>query len=416
VHRPDTIWKGQTGDVACDHYHRYAEDVALMRDLGLQAYRFSVSWPRVLPAGMGTPNEKGLAFYDRLVDSLLAAGIEPWLTLFHWDYPSALFDRGGWLSPDSPKWFADYAALVAGRLGDRVKHWITFNEPQCFIGIGHQGGAHAPALPLSFREGLLAAHHVLLAHGLGVQAVRANAKEKPSVGWAPVGMVKYPATDSPADIEAARRAMFAITKRTFWSNSWWADPVMLGNYPADGLALFGNDVPKFTDAEMRTIHQPLDFYGTNIYSGDPVRVGQDGEPEEVPFPPGFPHTLFLWKVTPDSLRWGPRFLYERYKSPIVITENGMSNVDWVMLDGAVHDPQRIDFLQRYLRAYRQAIADGVDARGYFTWSLTDNFEWAEGYKHRFGLTYVDFETQKRTPKDSAYWYRDVIRSHGRSLG
>lgn len=415
-HRPGAIWEGHTGDTACDHYHRMEADVALMREIGLQAYRFSVSWSRVLPEGTGAVNAKGLEFYERLVDALLAAGIQPWLTLFHWDYPSALFDRGGWLNPDSPNWFADYTQTIVDRLGDRVRHWMTLNEPQCFVGLGHQDGTHAPALKLPFRDTLLAAHHVLLAHGRAVQVIRARAKEAPTIGWAPVGCVKYPATDDPADVEAARRATMQITARNFWNNTWWSDPVFLGHYPEDGLKLFGNDVPKFTEAEMRTIKQPLDFYGLNIYQGAPVRAGRDGAIEEVPFPTGYPHTLFLWKVTPPALRWGPKFIYERYKTPIVITENGMSNVDWIMQDGAVHDPQRIDFLQRYLQAYRQAIADGVDARGYFTWSLMDNFEWAEGYKHRFGLVYVDFETLQRTPKDSSRWYREVIRSHGRTLG
>lgn len=415
-HKPGKTWEGDTGDVACDHYHRYKEDIALMKDIGLQAYRFSIAWPRVMPAGTGAVNEKGLAFYDRLVDALLAAGVQPWATLFHWDYPLALFDRGGWLNADSPKWFADYVAIVVDRLSDRVSHWMTINEPQCFIGIGMFGGNHAPAMSLSLKEALLAAHHVLLGHGLAVQTIRARAKTKPAVGWAVVGCVNYPASDSAADIEAARRATMGVTQKNLWNNAWWADPALLGRYPADGLALYGADAPKFTDADLRTIHQPLDFYGANIYQGDEVRAGVGGEPELVRYPVGGPRTLYGWKVAPESLEWGPRFLYERYKTPIVITENGMSNVDWVMEDGGVHDPQRIDFLRKYLQAYRRSIAAGVDARGYFQWSLLDNFEWAEGYKHRFGLVYVDFETQKRTPKDSAAWYRDVIRTQGRSLG
>jgi beta-glucosidase len=415
-HKPGNTWQGDTGDVACDHYHRYREDVALMRDLGLQAYRFSIAWPRVMPQGTGAVNEKGLAFYDCLVDELLAAGVQPWATLFHWDYPLALFNRGGWLNPDSPKWFADYAAIVVDRLSDRVSHWMTINEPQCFIGLGMFDGNHAPALSLTLKEALLAAHHVLLAHGLGVQTIRERAKTKPTVGWAVVGTVSYPASDSPANVEAARRATTGVFAKNLWNNSWWADPALLGRYPEDGLRLYGTDAPKFADAEMRTIHQPLDFYGVNIYQGDKVRAGKDGALERLPFPPGFPRTLFAWPVTPEALEWGPRFLYERYKTPIVVTENGMSNVDWVMADGKVHDPQRIDFLRRYLQAYRRAVDAGVDARGYFTWSLLDNFEWAEGYKHRFGLVYVDYETQKRTPKDSAAWYREVIRSNGGSIG
>ena len=411
------VWENHNGNVACDHYHRYKDDVRLMSEIGLHAYRLSVSWPRVMPEGTGRVNAVGLAFYDRLVDELLAHKIDPWVTLFHWDYPYDLFLRGGWLNPDSPQWFAEYTAVMVDKLSDRVTHWITLNEPQCFIGLGHLASVHehAPSLKLGMREALIAAHHCLVAHGMSVQTIRARARKTPSIGWAPVGSVFYPATESADDIEAAREVTHSVKGDNFWSNSWFADPVVLGHYPEAGLQAYGKNVPAFKASELETICQPMDFYGVNIYTGTPVKAGPDGKPLPIWFPPGHPHTHFSWKIVPESLYWGPRFLAERYKLPIVITENGLSNVDVVSLDGKVHDPQRIDFLNRYLLALQRAAGEGIDIRGYFHWSIMDNFEWAEGYKHRFGLVHVDYETQKRTLKDSAYWYREVIRTNGACL-
>jgi beta-glucosidase len=413
--KPGAVWQGQTGDVACDHYHRYAEDVSLMKDAGLQAYRFSISWPRVLPEGIGRVNRKGLDFYDRLVDELLSKKIEPWVTLFHWDFPQALFEKGGWTNPESPRWFEEYTRVVVERLSDRVTQWMTFNEPQVFIGLGHLDGLHAPGLKMPFDQVLQASHHVLLAHGLSAKCIRTVAKKKPEVGCVIASPVDYPISESAADIEAGRLATLGITRKNVWNNTWWTDPVVLGRYPEDGLQLFGKDLPKFSDRDFEIIRQPLDFLGLNIYQGGQVRAKADGSPEAVPLPTGSPLSFFHWPVTPESLRWGPRYIYERYKTPIFITENGMSNSDWVALDGKVHDPQRVDFLDRYLSAFRHAIEDGVDGRGYFTWSFMDNFEWAEAYKQRFGLIHVDFETLKRTPKESSKWYSEVIRSNGRSL-
>lgn len=409
-----TIWQDHTGDVASDHYHRWAEDVAIMKEIGLRGYRFSISWPRVLPSGVGEVNEAGLAFYDRLVDALLAAGVQPWVTLFHWDYPYELYCRGGWLNPDSPDWFADYAALIAGRLGDRVQHWMTLNEPQCFIGLGHHTGVHAPGDKLGLKEVLRAAHHALVAHGKAVQAIRAAAKAQPAVGFAPVGSVKMPATDSPADIEAARQSMFALEGKNFWANTFWMDPVFFGRYPDEAWTNMAEEMPEIRDGDMETISQPLDFFGFNTYSGSFVKATPDG-PRDVPFPDGHPITAFYWWVTPECMYWGPKFFYERYHLPIVVTENGMANVDWIALDGRVHDPQRIDYLRRHLLQLERAIDDGVDVRGYFVWTLMDNFEWAEGYKQRFGIVYVDYPTGRRVLKDSAYWYRDVIASNGATL-
>jgi beta-glucosidase len=412
---PGAVHQGDTGDVACDHYHRMPEDAALMAAMGLQAYRFSVSWPRVMPEGTGKINEAGLGFYDRLVDALLARGIEPWVTLFHWDYPLALYHRGGWLNRETAAWFAEYAQVVVDRLSDRVRHWMTINEPQIFIGLGHLAGINAPGLKLQTAEWLLGAHHSLLSHGRAAQVIRARAKTPPRVGWAPIGWTVVPATDSAADIDAARRAAMGVRKKDCWNNTWFADPVCLGRYPEDGLALFGADAPSVQPGDMEVIRQPLDFYGLNIYSAEIVRAGKDGAIETVPRSPGYATNALRWPLEERALYWGPRFVHERYKTPIYITENGMTNLDWVSVDGKVHDPQRIDYTTRYLRALRRAINDGVDCRGYFHWSVMDNFEWAEGYKDRFGLIHVDYATLKRTPKESAAWYRTVIESNGRVL-
>ncbi len=413
--RPGAIWNGQTGNVACDHYHRWREDVALMKRVGLKAYRFSISWPRVMPEGIGRVNPKGLAFYDRLVDGLLAAGIAPYVTLFHWDYPQELYDRGGWLNRESADWFAAYAAVIAAKLGDRVGHWMTLNEPQCFVGLGHFDGRHAPGDKWNWAEVLRVGHHALLAHGRGVQAIRAASPAPCQVGFAPVGVVRIPASESKKDVDAARADMFAVTARHQWNNTWWMDPIFLGAYPKDGLRLYEADLPPIRDRDMKTIRQPLDFFGANIYSGSTVRAGPRGKPEAVPDPAGIGLTAYKWPLTPEALYWGPRFFHERYKLPVFITENGMSGADWVALDGGVHDGPRIDYTARYLLALGRAIADGVDVRGYFHWSILDNFEWAEGFKERFGLIHVDFVTGKRTLKDSALWYAKVIATNGRSL-
>lgn len=413
--QPGRVWRDQNGAVACDHYHRFREDVTLMADLGLKAYRLSLSWPRVLPEGTGTVNAAGMEFYDQLVDALLEKGIEPWVTLFHWDYPYALYQRGGWLSPDSPAWFADYTQLVVERLSDRVTHWITQNEPQCFLGLGHLQGQHAPGDKLGLTEVLLATHYSLLAHGLAVQVIRASARRQPVVGIAPVGRVCMPATDSSRDVAAARRAMFEMNAATLWSNTWFADPMILGRYPEDGIAAMGSAMPAVTDQDMKTICQPLDFYGVNIYSGQTVRANDTGGWENVSSVSGPPLTAMEWEVTPASLYWGPRLLHERYQLPVVITENGMAGLDWVHLDGKVHDPQRIDYLHRHLRELGRAIDDGVPCLGYMQWSIMDNFEWALGYKRRFGLIYVDYETGRRIPKDSYDWYRNVIQTNGAAL-
>ncbi len=410
--QPGRIWNQHTGKVACDHYRRFRDDVRLMKEVGIKAYRLSVAWPRVIPQGKGAVNSAGIGFYDRLVDELLEAGIQPWVTLFHWDYPYELFLRGGWLNPESPAWFAEYTKVVVDALSDRVSHWITLNEPQCFIGLGHLAGEHAPGLKLGMAEVLLAGHHALKAHGLSVQMIRGHAQTRPVIGWAPVGCVSHPVTNSEADEAAAMTAMSQVYGDNLWNNRWWGDPPILGRYPEEGLRAYGKLAPKVRPGDMDIICQPIDFYGCNIYSSTPVRAGAEGRPEVVSSPVGSAHTHFLWSVAPEALYWGPKFLHQQYQLPVVITENGLSLPDWVDMDGRVRDAARIDFLRRYLCQLHRAIQDGVEVSGYFHWSIMDNFEWAEGYKHRFGLIHVDYETQKRTLKDSAHWYGSVIRSRG----
>ncbi|MDX2114479.1 MAG: GH1 family beta-glucosidase [Planctomycetota bacterium] len=412
---PGAIWESQSGHAACDHYHRFRADVALMQSMGLHAYRFSISWPRVMPEGEGRVNEKGLAFYDALVDALLAAGVKPWVTLFHWDFPLALHHKGHWMNRDSVRWFADYTRVIVDRLSDRVAHWMTLNEPQCYIGGGPEGSRLAPGFMPTLAERLLMVHHTLMAHGQAVQVIRERAKLTPSVGWAPVGVSPIPADDRPESLSAARQYCFSIPGRHLWNNAWYSDPVCLGAYPEEGLRLYASDAPTPQPGDMQLIHQPLDFYGINIYNGIPITAGPDGKPVVAPRAVGHAKTAFHWPVEPDSLRWGPRFHFERYRIPVCVTENGLSAMDWVSMDGKVHDPQRIDFTRRYLLALRQAMNDGADIRAYFHWSIMDNFEWLEGYKQRFGLIHVDYTTQQRTLKDSAHWYASVIRSHGAAL-
>lgn len=414
--RPGAIADGASGDIACDHYHRFRHDVALMQELGLQAYRFSISWPRVLPGGMGAVNEAGLDFYDRLTDGLLAAGITPYVTLYHWDYPLALHRFGGWLHPDSSDWFALYAAVIVDRLSDRVRHWFTFNEPQIFVGFGYQDGRHAPGERLELSKVLTIGHNVLLAHGKAVLAIRSRAKVKPAVGYAvAVSPVAVPATETDQDIQAARQAFFTAARPLSINNSWWTDPVVLGRYPQDGLTLFENSLPPIGGSDLAIICQPLDFLGLNDYFGETYRAGVGGTPEKVPFAPDHEKTSFNWPVVPESLYWASQFYWERYNLPLIISENGMAAHDRLSSDGCVHDGQRIDFLRRYLSQLTRACAEGVDVRGYFVWSLLDNFEWTEGYSQRFGIVHVDYPTQQRTPKDSAMWYKEVIAANGATI-
>ncbi|WP_437492446.1 GH1 family beta-glucosidase [Sorangium sp. So ce1014] len=412
---PGKVFEGHTGNVACDHYHRYKEDLGLLAELGAKSYRFSVSWTRVLPEGTGKVNPKGLDFYDRLVDELLRLGITPMCTLFHWDFPQALQDRGGFLQRDVADWFADYTTVVARRLGDRVPWWVTQNEPQAFIGNALLEGHFAPGLKLPYREYLTAAHNQMRAHGKQVDALRAAVKAA-KIGYVLATQVQRPATEDPGDVEAAREAIFSVYERHPWNNAWWIAPVLEGRYPESGLRLFGDDMPDFPASDFDQIKRPIDYLGLNMYSAGTWRQGKDGKPERVASPPGYPRATLDWlQVVPSTLYWGSRYFWERYKLPIGITEHGTSTRDQVFLDGKVHDPQRIDLMHRYLLGLARAVKEGVPVIGYWAWSLLDNFEWAEGYKERFGLVYVDYQTQRRIPKDSFSWYKEVIATNGRSL-
>ena len=413
--RPGFIQGDNTGHTACDHYHRYEEDTALMAEIGVHAYRLSVMWPRVMPQGTGTVNKKGLDFYDRLVDSLLSHNIEPWITLFHWDFPLALFHRGGWLNEDAPQWFADYTKVIVDRLSDRVSRWFTLNEPACFIGLGHQDGVHAPGLQLAPREVNRAWHHALLAHGRAVQVIRSRSRRAALIGAAPNFSCVRPATETDADITAAQHEFFRVSGRDMFQVSWWMEPIINGAYPEDGLELWGADRPAVKPGDMDIIGQPLDFFGFNCYHAVTVRADDSGKPVSLSYGHDYPHTDMSWPVTPDCLYWSMRFLAERYRLPLIVTENGMAGLDWVDHNGHVPDGARIDYLVRHLQGVRRALREGIDVRGYFHWSIMDNFEWAAGYAKRFGLIHVDYRTQKRTIKDSGHWYGELIRQNGASL-
>lgn len=407
------IIRNENGNVACDHYHRYREDVAIMKELGLKSYRFSVSWPRVMPEGYGTVNEKGLQFYIDLVNELTEAGIEPMVTLFHWNLPTAIYELGGWENPQVVDWFEQYTYVVTTALGKKVKYWMTFNEPQLFIGAGLNAGVFAPFEKKSTEALMRISKNVYLAHGKAVRIIRKNCQNS-IVGMAPTGEIVIPRDMNAESIERARKLSFSMKKESFTSSiTWWSDPVFFGKIPEDAQAIFGECLPVLTEEEWEIVTEPLDFYGFNIYQG---LEDLDSTEEYGPYAyPGSPKTSMDWNVTPEVLYWSCRFLYERYGKPIMITENGMSSFDWVSLDGKVHDPNRIDFLHRYLRSIKDAVSEGIPVLGYQYWSIMDNFEWINGYDKRFGLVYVDYRTQKRTIKDSACWYRDVIATNGEIL-
>lgn len=411
---PGAVFRGHHGDVACDHYHRVAEDVRLMSEIGLQAYRFSFSWSRLIPEGVGAVNAKGIEFYDRLIDTLLEFGITPYATLFHWDYPQALFERGGWLNPDSVRWFEAYTEVVARKFSDRVRHWWTLNEPPCFLGLGHMDGVHAPGLKRDWPELLLATKHTLMAHGAAVRALRDSAKQRPTIGYVPISHIGIPKDETPESIRAAEEFTFGVPTpdRKFWFSRLYLDPVVLGEWPEECIRVFTDRGPEVTDEELKLMSHPVDMLGLNFYAAPIIEMGEDGKPRTVEAVQGEPRTGFDWSVTPEGMYWSVRFHVERYKLPIMIAENGLSSLDWVSEDDAVHDPQRIDYTSRYLRSLHRAHAEGYPITGYFHWSLMDNFEWAEGYRHRFGLIHVDFGTLNRTIKDSGTWYRDVIRRNG----
>lgn len=405
-HTPGKVVNNATGDVANDHYHLYKSDVQLMKALGVKAYRFSIAWPRVFPNGDGPANPKGLDFYNRLVDELLANGIEPFATLYHWDLPQSLQDRvGGWEGRDTSKAFADYAGHVAAGLTDRVKHIFTINEFGAFIEVGYRWGTHAPGLKLTGQRLNQTRHHAVLGHGLAVQAIRASARQGTKVGIAENITVAAPVFETPAHIAAAERAMREM-------NAPYLTVIREGKYTDWYLKSAGADAPKFTDEDLKSISSPLDFVGINIYTAQFVRA-DDSSPTgytHVQHQKSFPHAPSPWLfVTPEALYWGPRHVAKLWSAKeIYITENGCSAADEPSQDGRVYDTDRVTFLRSYLTQLHRATAEGIPVRGYFLWSLMDNFEWADGYTNRFGIHYVDYTTQKRTPKLSADFYREVI--------
>ena len=391
---PGKVVNGHTGAVACDTYHRYAEDIGLMRSLGIGAFRLSVAWPRILPEGRGRVNQAGLDFYDRLVDDLLANGLDPYVTLYHWDLPQVLEDRGGWPARETVEAFTEYTEVVVSRLGDRVRHWITQNEPWVASWLGYGLGLHAPGRK-SDSDALAAGHHILVAHGRAAEVLRREAPAS-EVGIAIDLVPMYPFSDNEADVEAAHR-------EDGFRNRWFLEPVLGRGYPEDMLERYDEILPTIEDGDMDTIAAPLDFLGINYYTRSVVRASVGEVPAE-----GAEHTEMGWEVYPDGLYRLLVHLQTVYEPPeLYITENGAAFAD-ARENGRVADSRRVSYLEGHLDAVVAAIAEGVPVRGYFLWSLLDNFEWAFGYSRRFGIVYVDFDTLERVPKDSFTWYRDFI--------
>ena len=413
AHTPGKMANGETGDVAIDHYHRYREDVDVIRRIGANSYRFSISWPRIFPAGTGQLNEPGLDFYSRLIDAQLEAGITPFITLYHWDLPQALQEKGGWTNRATAEAFADYATAIARRLGDRVKHFFTLNELQNFVDMGHRGTTVivqgqeqrielAPGLRLSTAEVNQVAHHAVLAHGLSVQAMRASGPPDLQIGPADVLFAAVPITDTPDNVKAAERA-------TRQYNDRFLDVMLTGRYSDAYLAAAGADAPRFTDADMRAIGSPLDFVGVNIYLPKYYVEAADNKQgfSEIPTALSHPRMGSRWhSLSPEVMYWGTRFVNALWKpKAIYITESGCSADDAMTADGRVLDTDRVMYLRAVMSNLHRAIAEGAPVKGHFAWSAFDNLEWTGGYGVRFGLVHVDFETQKRTLKESAKWYR-----------
>ena len=410
---PGRVLNGDTGQIACDHYRRYEDDIRLMADLGVKHYRFSVAWPRIVPAGRGTVNAAGLDFYHRLVDRLLEHGITPHATLFHWDSPQALEDRyGSWRSREMAKDFADYVTVVVKALGDRVTHWMTLNEIFCFTHMGYAVDAippHAPGTTVTSSQTVWqTSHHALLAHGLGCQAIRAASPQTCSVSLVDNFLATVPVIETPENIAAAHDSF-----HTVGTNGGIIFPALTGEYSPALLEKLGDQAPDIEAGDLETIHQPLDAFGFNIYSGVYVRATDKPTGYEVlPFPKGYPRLHMPWlHIVPESLYWGIRHISEtlqRPELPIFISENGCAAQDEVTDQGEVLDLDRIQYLRQYLQAAHRALSEGYPLQGYFLWSFMDNFEWAYGYDRRFGITYIDYATQQRIPKASFHWYRECI--------
>jgi len=403
-HTPGKTHNGDTGDVADDEYHRYKEDVAVMKALGLKTCRFSIAWPRIFPQGTGAPNPKGLDYYKRLLDALHEAGIEPYCTLYHWDLPQALEDKGGWQNRDTAKAFADYAGYTAGKLSDSISNFMTMNEMRTFVELGYGEGTHAPGLKLDPVKLAQLTHYVVPGHGLAVQSVRAATKPGTQVGIPDNVAVTTPVVETAEHIQAARKALRLI-------NAMYLTVLMEGKYPEEYLKRLGPAAPKFNPEELKIISSPLDFVGLNIYTPTYVRAADNAVGfDMVPNPGSYPHMYSDWlTIGPEALYWGPKLVADTWGvKAIYITENGCSSKDEIASDGHVYDTDRVMYLRNYLTQLQRATAEGVPVKGYFLWSLLDNYEWADGYEKRFGITYVDFKTQKRIPKLSSEFYRNTI--------
>ncbi|HEX3570767.1 MAG TPA: GH1 family beta-glucosidase [Acidobacteriaceae bacterium] len=407
-HTPGKTFNGDTGDVADDSYHLYKQDIALMKQLGLTACRFSVAWPRIFPNGTGEPNQKGVDFYRRYCEALHEAGVEPFCTLYHWDLPQTLEDKGGWQSKDTSKAFADYAGYTAGKLGPLVTQYMTMNEMSSFIDIGYRDGRHAPGLRLPPGKVAQARHHAVLAHGMAVGAIRASAPAGTRVGYAENVHSAIPAFNAPEHIAAARKAFVE-------ENASYATVMQTGEYRESYLRKLGADAPKFTAEELKTISAPTDFMGINVYTATPVVAAENELGYRIPpKQKSYPHMASPWlTIGPEALYWVQKFAVEElHAKEAYITENGCSADDVVEADGNVYDTDRVMYLNAYLTQLQRGVSEGVPVKGYFCWSLLDNYEWADGYAKRFGITYVDFKTQKRTPKLSAKFYANVIARNG----
>lgn len=405
-HTAGKVARGDTGDVACDSYHRYQDDIALLKALGVKAYRFSMAWSRIFPAGKGRPNQKGVDYYNRLVDGLLAAGITPHITMFHWDLPQAL--PGGWQSRDTAYAFADYAGYMAGKLSDRVNHFMTVNELRCFTDLSYMTGGKAPGLKLPMGEVNQVRHHGVLAHGLGVQAIRAHAKAGTQVGLADNTTLFVPVIETKGHIDAALKAVRE-------ENAMFLTAILEGKYLDTYLTAQGGNAPKVKDGDMKAIGSPLDFVSLNVYAPNYVRANAASLSgyEILPHLPNSPRMASPWLyVGPEVLYWAIRSVSEIWKpKALYISENGCSADDPVAQDGKVYDADRIMYLRNYITHMQRAVREGYPINGYFLWSLMDNFEWEDGYTKLFGIHHVDFKTQKRTPKLSADWYRELIRTN-----
>lgn len=403
--KPGAVLNGDTLDVACDHYHRFDEDFALMRRLGIRNYRLSLAWPRILPDGDGAVNQKGVDFYHRLFDSLQKHGITPWVTMFHWDLPQALEDRGGWRGRGTAEAFARYADTIVRAYGDRVKHWITLNEIFCFTRLGYGTGQKAPGARESEQVVNQTYHHALLAHGHGMRAVREHGGRGARAGLTDNVIVTAPVDLQPANVAAAQRAFVEENVRVL-------EPLFTGRYGATYKRITGADAAKVQPGDLKLIAEPMDFFGLNIYTGFFVRAGQRGRPETLRFPANYPATDCKWLyLLPQALYWGPKHVTDLYggKLPLYITENGAGYNEEPPVNGEVLDLHRLECVRHNLTQLRAGMRDGVPVKGFFLWSMMDNYEWEDGYQRRFGIVYNDFATQKRTPKLSAQWYAQVIK-------